>query len=69
MVQRRERIKSAHAIALFQSLNQRQAEVEAFCLFRLSNRLLHLRQAGLPVVELDEGLAKRALKVVLCCLL
>jgi hypothetical protein len=65
MVQRRERVKTAHTIADFQALNQRQAQVRRFGV-----RFEHafgsdFFQAGLAVVELDETLALRAQKVII----
>jgi hypothetical protein len=76
MVQRRERVKSAHTIADFQTLNQRQAQVIDHIIV-LSSLTLDLTclcvcylfydvfQAGLAVVELDALLEQRAQKVCL----
>ncbi len=62
-MQRRERVKSAHSIADFQTLNQRQAQARRRGVRVEQAFGSDFFQAGLAVVELDEVLALRAQKV------
>jgi hypothetical protein len=62
MVQRRERVKTSHCIADFQVLNQNQAQVTTALPPSMLAELICV-QAGHPLVELDDALARRAQKV------